>query len=50
MRLFINGVSGEYTALARVWVDHKGQTVAIGSGFTAEERLRFAENPGLIVS
>lgn len=50
MRLFINGIPGEYNALARVWVEHKGHQVAIGSGFTAGERLRFAEDPGLIVS
>jgi len=49
MRLAINGVFDEYEALANVWIEHKGVKVSVGSGFSAEERLRYAKNPELIV-
>lgn len=49
MRLAINGVFGEYEALSNVWIEHKGHPVSIGSGFSAEERLRYAEKPEEIV-
>jgi len=50
MRLSINGVYGEHIACARVWIEHRGHPVSIGSGFTAEERVRYARDPSLIVS
>ena len=49
MRLAVNGVFGEHTACSNVWIDHNGTPVSIGSGFTAEQRLAYAEDPGLIV-
>ena len=50
MRLAINGVFGEHEACARVWIDHRDQRVSVGSGFTAEDRVRYARDPKLIVS
>lgn len=35
--------------LARVNVEYKGNLVGVGSGFSIEERKKFAENPDLIV-
>ena len=35
--------------LARVNVEYKGSLVGVGSGFSIEERKKFAENPDLIV-
>lgn len=35
--------------MARVNVEYKGNLVGVGSGFTIEERIRFTENPDLIV-
>ena len=50
MRLAVNGVYGDYDAMANIWVEHKGVRVSIGSGFTANQRIQFGKNPGLIVS
>ncbi|ORY35045.1 hypothetical protein BCR39DRAFT_490756 [Naematelia encephala] len=49
MRLSINGVFDEHVAMANIWIEHKGHPVSIGSGFTAEQRLRFAEKPEEII-
>ncbi|ADV22320.1 hypothetical protein I305_02692 [Cryptococcus gattii E566] len=49
MRLAINDVFDEYEALANIWIEHKGHPVSVGSGFSAEERLRYAEKPEEIV-
>lgn len=50
MRLAVRGVFGEHNACAKVWIEHKGHRVSVGTGFTAEERLRFANDPSQIVS
>ena len=50
MRLAVNGVYGEYDAMANIWIEHKGVRVSVGSGFTADQRIQFGKNPELIVS
>ncbi|WVF68830.1 hypothetical protein IAT40_003603 [Kwoniella sp. CBS 6097] len=45
MRLSINGVFGTYEALSNVWISHEGHKVSVGSGFTADQRIRYAQNP-----
>jgi DNA ligase-1 len=50
MRLAVDGVFGEYEALAAIWILHKGVKVSVGSGFTADQRIKFGANPDLIVS
>ncbi|WWC95272.1 hypothetical protein V866_002131 [Kwoniella sp. B9012] len=49
MRLSVDGVFGEYEALANVWIEHAGHPVSVGSGFTAEQRIRYAKHPEQIV-
>ncbi|WVW86558.1 hypothetical protein I302_108608 [Kwoniella bestiolae CBS 10118] len=49
MRLSVDGVFGEYEALANVWIEHDGHPVSVGSGFTAEQRIRYAKHPEQIV-
>lgn len=49
-RLPVKGVFKFYDAMSNVWIEHKGHRVAVGSGFTPHERIRFAEDPSLIVS
>lgn len=50
MRLSIDRVFEERVALAKIIIEHEGFPVGVGSGFTAEERVKFAENPDLIAS
>lgn len=50
MRLAVDGVYGEHDALAAIWIEHKGVKVSVGSGFTAEQRIRLGEKPESIVS
>ncbi|WRT69371.1 uncharacterized protein IL334_006355 [Kwoniella shivajii] len=49
MRLSINGTFGEHEALANVWIEHEGHRVSVGSGFTADQRIKYAKNPEQIV-
>lgn len=49
MRLAINGKFDEYEALSNVWIEHKGHRVSVGTGFTAEERVRYGTDPSQIV-
>ncbi|KAK4683663.1 hypothetical protein P7C73_g6571, partial [Tremellales sp. Uapishka_1] len=49
MRLAVGGVFGEHTACSNIWIEHKGRPVSVGSGFTAEQRLRYARDPSEIV-
>ncbi|KAK6909010.1 hypothetical protein I203_103020 [Kwoniella mangroviensis CBS 8507] len=49
MRLSVDGAFGEYEALANVWIEHEGHPVSVGSGFTAEQRIRYAKHPEQIV-
>ncbi|WWC73387.1 uncharacterized protein I206_107354 [Kwoniella pini CBS 10737] len=49
MRLAVNGVFGEHNALANVWINHDGHSVSVGSGFTADQRMRYAKYPEQII-
>lgn len=49
MRLPLNGQFEERYGLTSVTVVHRGNKVGVGSGFTAEERIRFGKDPSLIV-
>ncbi|WWD20017.1 hypothetical protein CI109_104490 [Kwoniella shandongensis] len=49
MRLSINGIFAEHEAMSNVWIEHDGHPVSVGSGFTAEQRLRYSRNPEQIV-
>ncbi|KAF9149645.1 hypothetical protein BG015_008553 [Linnemannia schmuckeri] len=49
MRLPLNGQFEERYGLTSVTVVHRGNRVGVGSGFTAEERIRFGKDPSLIV-
>ena len=49
-RLAVDGVFGVPDAVAAVHIDHKGHQVAVGSGLTAEQRIRWAKDPKSIVS
>jgi DNA ligase-1 len=50
MRLAVDGVFGEHEACSNVWIEHRGTPVSVGSGFSAEQRLRYARDPEAIVS
>ena len=50
MRLAVDGVFREHDAMANIWIEHKGVKVSVGSGFTAEQRIRFGKHPEEIVS
>ena len=50
MRLAVNGEYGIHEALANVWIEHQGHRVSVGTGFTVDERIRFAKDPSRIVS
>jgi DNA ligase-1 len=49
-RLAVDGTFGEYEAVAAVHIRHKGHHVAVGSGLTADQRIRWAKDPSEIVS
>ncbi|KAG0284070.1 hypothetical protein BGZ96_011549 [Linnemannia gamsii] len=49
MRLPLNGQYEERYCLTSVIVGHRGNRVGVGSGFSAEERIRFGKDPSLIV-
>lgn len=49
MRTLVDGQEREETLLLSVSVTHHGTTVKVGSGFSVEERRRFARDPSLIV-
>lgn len=50
MRLSVGGVYGEHLACANVYIEHGGHRVSVGSGFSADQRLRYAKDPSAIVS
>ena len=50
MRLSVDGVYGIHEALSNVWIEHEGHRVSVGTGFTTDERIRFAKDPSQIVS
>jgi DNA ligase-1 len=49
-RLSVDSVYGEYEACSNVWIKHKGHPVSVGTGFSNEQRRRYAADPSLIVS
>lgn len=49
MRLPLNGQFEERYCLTSVIVSHRGNRVGVGSGFSAEERIRFGKDPSLII-
>jgi DNA ligase-1 len=49
IRHIVDGVEVEEMMLSRITIEHKGNMVGVGSGFTMEQRRDFHENPNLIV-
>ena len=49
MRIGLGGKIEERKVLTNVVVVHRGNRVRVGSGFSAEERVRFGKDPSLIV-
>lgn len=45
----VDGVLEERDCMAAVGIRHKGNLVGVGSGWTDEERLRYYEDPSLII-
>ena len=45
MAVVREGKEKQETMLSQVYVMHKGYSVAVGSGFTQEQRIRFHNNP-----
>ncbi|PWN47693.1 hypothetical protein IE53DRAFT_371254 [Violaceomyces palustris] len=45
MRLPIQGKYAEREVLSNIWIRHKGVQVSVGSGFTVEQRIRYADQP-----
>lgn len=49
MRFVENGQQVELDVMTDVVVEHKGYKVSVGSGFSKEQRIRYKNNPELIV-
>lgn len=49
IRHIVNGSEVESTMLSNVIVEHKGNEVGVGSGFSIEERIEFYNNPSKII-
>lgn len=49
IRHIVNGVDVEETMLSRIMIEHKGNVVGVGSGFSMEQRRNFHNDPSLIV-
>lgn len=49
MRLSIGQKYAQRKALASAIISHNGHRVNVGSGFSTEQRLRYAENPNLLI-
>ncbi|KLT40401.1 hypothetical protein CC85DRAFT_287502 [Cutaneotrichosporon oleaginosum] len=49
-RLAVDGKFGEYEALAAAIIEHEGHRVAVGSGWTALQRLRFRRPENIVGS
>jgi DNA ligase-1 len=49
IRHIVDGKDIEETMLSRIMIEHKGNVVGVGSGFTMEQRKDFHNNPKLIV-
>lgn len=49
IRHIVDGVDVEETMLSRIMIEHKGNIVGVGSGFSMEQRRDFHNDPSLIV-
>lgn len=49
IRHIVDGVDVEEEMLSRIMIEHKGNVVGVGSGFTMEQRRDFHRDPSLIV-
>ena len=49
IRHIVNGSEVESKMLSNVIIEHKGNQVGVGSGFSIEERIRFQADPALII-
>ena len=49
IRHIVNGSEVESTMLSNVIVEHKGNEVGVGSGFSIEERIEFHNDPSKII-
>jgi DNA ligase 1 len=49
IRHIVEGVDVEEEMLSRIMIEHKGNEVGVGSGFSMEQRRLFHENPNLIL-
>ena len=48
-RVIRNGKEVKIEMLSQVYIEHKGYRVAVGSGFSQEQRIKFHNDPSLIV-
>ncbi|CAG8513834.1 7022_t:CDS:2 [Paraglomus occultum] len=49
MNIYVNGKVEERDVLTNVLVEHAGNKVSVGSGFTVEQRIKYKERPDLII-
>ena len=49
IRHIVDGVDVEEDMLSRIMIEHKGNMVGVGSGFSMEQRKDFHDDPTLIV-
>ena len=49
MAVVRDGKEKQETMLSQVYIMHKGYSVAVGSGFTQEQRIKYHNNPGDII-
>ena len=49
MAVVRDGKEKQETMLSQVYIMHKGYSVAVGSGFNQEQRIRFYNNPEEII-
>ena len=48
-RVIVNGAEVEELMLKNAIVEHRGNRVQVGSGFSLEQRRSFRDNPNLII-
>ena len=48
-RIIRDGKEVVVPMLAQVYIVHKGNSVAVGSGFSQQERIKYQDDPALIV-
>jgi len=48
-RVIRNGKEVKIEMLSQVYIEHKGYKVAVGSGFSQEQRIKFHNDPSLII-